>query len=164
MPSLSARSIFRKRKLSCLPCSVNNIDSIGEVVLFSDNEETTNLDKAFSEMLGSITKKVGIVRFNSLLDVIKAVNDSTHVITTKLHVGVSAISMGKMVLCLSDTPKSRRFYSSVERISSHNYFYMRNFLNNKKIVENLFNSMKQDDSHNVKYGFYKNAVGGFLCE
>ncbi|MFC4656787.1 polysaccharide pyruvyl transferase family protein [Rheinheimera marina] len=157
-------NFFKRRFVTDLIKVVNSNDGIKNVVIFSDNEETTNLDGAFDILSAGINRDKTIVRFKSLTDVLCAINESSHIITTKLHVGVSAISMGKKVLCLSDTPKSRRFYASIGQLPSHDYFYLRSFFNNKDVLNGFINSTDEKDSLGISYGSYKTTVEEFLCE
>jgi polysaccharide pyruvyl transferase WcaK-like protein len=158
-------SNFLKRKFVDELISVINSDpQVTKVVLFSDNEETTTLDDAFNYLAKNIsnTKNVSIHRFHSLKEVLEVINQCSHVLTTKLHVGVSAISLGKHVLCLSDTPKSRRFYESIGFSGAHKNFYLRSPFSTKKHVLDFFNSRKVADLGNLRKGFYKIIVEKFL--
>lgn len=57
--------------------------------------------------------KTQIVRYEGVEPLCRHLASVSHVITTKLHVGVTALSLGKRVVCLSSGHKNRRFYQDV---------------------------------------------------
>lgn len=157
-------NFLKKEFVKQLVAAINENSNLKRIYLFSDNEETTNLDDAFKYLVENLSKKknISIHRFHSLREVIEIINQCSHVFTTKLHVGVSSISLGKHVLCLSDTPKSKRFYNSLSLSDSHKYFYLRNPFLTKKYIVDFISESKIADLSKINKCFYKSLIEKFL--
>lgn len=57
--------------------------------------------------------KVSVASYSGIMPLLNVLAGSKKVITTKLHVGVSAVSLGGEVFCISGMEKNKRFYNEV---------------------------------------------------
>lgn len=143
------------------------LSNFTKIILFSDNEETVNLDSAFKFIEENLDGNYEIVRFSGVKNVIDKLMETTHVLTTKLHVGVSAMALGKRVICFSDTPKSKRFYRGQGSGSIARGFYLEFYPRRMPVIRNFFNTRESDplcfSYSNYPSGFYKNEIRA-LCK
>lgn len=69
------------------------------------------LARDFQTELSSLCRRVDIFEYQGITSTLKKIRNADIFITTKLHCGVVAIGMNKRVVCVSNMPKIRRFYS-----------------------------------------------------
>ncbi|MBU0911465.1 MAG: polysaccharide pyruvyl transferase family protein [Gammaproteobacteria bacterium] len=104
--------IFRRKIVSYVKS--NNITSIK--ILFDQSEYSELQARAVlfkNQLETSISCIVEIVEYTGVSNVIKHVRSGDRLITSKLHLGMVGLSVGSQVLCISDMPKNKRFYSEV---------------------------------------------------
>lgn len=100
-------------------CNLIGMNShIRHVNILFDQTEYSNLERNAEEFrtelkLNNESLKVNIVKYKGLSDTLKVIYQSDYVVTTKLHVGITALSFGKEILCISSMPKNQRFYNEV---------------------------------------------------
>ncbi|WP_273070578.1 polysaccharide pyruvyl transferase family protein [Alteromonas australica] len=143
--------------------AVNSSENYKTVILFSDNEETTNLDSAFRYLEKNIEKTTITKRYSDVENLLALFNSFSSVITTKLHVGVSGFALNKSVLCFSDMPKTRRFYkeNKFEKCLSGFYFSI-DFLRYFKIKK--FLNERKCQRVNVETNFYTKKLERVIKE
>lgn len=69
--------------------------------------------ESFSEELGANGVEVEVVFYQGMDLSLSIIARHEKIITSKLHAGVTSLSLGGQVLCISGAPKIKRFYSEV---------------------------------------------------
>lgn len=133
---------------------------VKKVTFVSDSAEVLIDQKVVSEFTS--VANVSRVDFVDVSHLMEKIATCTHLITTKLHLGVLALSMGKNVLCVSDHPKIKRFYMDLNLENKLISFYFSpKFLKNKKIKE--FLGQKHINNNRVHSCFdYESRIKGWL--
>ena len=68
----------------------------------------------FALKLGEQLKiKTDVARYSGIRELLTILMSCSHIITTKLHLGVVGLSYKKKVFCISNMPKNKRFYTEL---------------------------------------------------
>ncbi|MTV24638.1 polysaccharide pyruvyl transferase family protein [Nitriliruptoraceae bacterium ZYF776] len=84
----------------------------GIVVFFDQSNYEKQLLPSVEEFLEQLPREVqaSIQRYSGHLRTLTLLASAQHVVTSKLHAGISALALGTPVTCFADSPKARRFY------------------------------------------------------
>lgn len=88
-------------------------------LLISDNRYSYFDHPQFQIVLERLKKKgidYELVRYSGVDNLIDVINQSTFVVTTKLHVGITAAAFGKKVFSVYNHPKTKRFHRQIGNI------------------------------------------------
>lgn len=128
--------VLKANPLSCLARvklrkMIRNLGVSKVTILFDQTSFPELVPRAqkYAKALCEDGLKAEVKEYCGLESVLSAISSAEYVITTKLHVGVTALALGGRVLCYSSMPKNIRFYDEVFQgngrkslLSLFNYF------------------------------------------
>jgi len=87
----------------------------GATILFDQSTfpDLIPLAHRFSEEISQKGVRCSVLEYHGITQVLECLSSCTHIITTKLHVGVVGLSYRKNVMCVSSMAKNTRFYNEV---------------------------------------------------
>lgn len=95
----------------------------------------------------------------NIYDVMALIDKSDYVITTKLHVGITAVAFGKRVASFAIHPKTMRFYSQIGQ--NKRCILLQDCLNEKIIKETLDYSFETDYDESIINGIRNKAKSNY---
>jgi polysaccharide pyruvyl transferase WcaK-like protein len=91
--------------------------SFKKVSILFDQSTYPNLVSSANLFKIQLNTKLGVdinvIEYNGMPLVLNTIINSTHIVTTKLHLGVVGLSYGKSVFCISNMEKNKRFYNEL---------------------------------------------------
>lgn len=134
--------------------AVDGIRAMSEVILIFDAPASDDQLEAVKWLTERIQSPTRISHFKNCRETINSVSACSHLITTKLHLGVTALAKRKNVLCFSDHPKVARFYKQNKFESNLETFNFSSGTQKKRQISKFISTKKIVRRPNVE-NFYE---------
>ena len=136
-------------------CRLKNCNTI----LISDNLRSYYSSPRYDIVLEKFNKKginYKIIAYSGVDDLIDIINKSTFVVTTKLHVGITAAALNKRVFSIYEHPKTKRFHRQIGNIYCIPLSGGED--NNQELFRSFFESSTFSLSNELKQSALKNRM------
>jgi polysaccharide pyruvyl transferase WcaK-like protein len=137
----------RHRKLLSAVVADQKFDSVS--VIF--DQAITSIEanaRVWLEGLGVSTTQ--LLRYEGVEPLCRHLATASHVVTTKLHVGVTALSLGKRVACISSGHKNRRFYNDAGLPNAVVDFYFTSTAHKFAAISSAFSTKESNNVAELK--------------
>ena len=136
-------------------CQLKN----SKTILISDNRGSYYSSPRYNNVLERFNKKgidYEIIAYPGVDELIDLINKSTFVITTKLHVGITAAALNKRVFSIYKHPKTKRFHRQIGNI--YCIPLSEGGENNKELFRSFFESTTFSLSDELKQSALQNKI------
>ena len=136
-------------------CQLKN----SKTILISDNRGSYYSSPRYNNVLERFNKKgidYEIIAYPGVDELIDLINKSTFVITTKLHVGITAAALNKRVFSIYNHPKTKRFHCQIGNI--YCIPLSEGGENNKELFRSFFESTTFSLSDELKQSALQNKI------